>query len=73
MIKFKQVNEMSILRRNEERCEECTHFEICNLRNNLASLRQTTHDLGKLMEHQKFNIVVECDCYDKKVVKRCEN
>ena len=61
---------MSILRRIEEKCEECTHFEICNLRDNLVSLRQTTHDLGKLMENQRFNILVECDYYDKKVVKR---
>lgn len=64
---------MSITRRSEEKCEECAHFEICNLRDNLTSLRQTTHDLGKLAENQRFNILVECDYYDKKAVKRCEN
>lgn len=64
---------MSILRKIEEKCEECVHFEICNLRDNLVSLRKTTTDLGKLLENQKFNILVECDYYDRKAVKRCEN
>ena len=64
---------MSILRRTEEKCEECVHFDVCSLRGNLVSLRKTIHDLGKMMENQRFNILVECDYYDKKAVKRCEN
>lgn len=55
-----EIVEMSILRRTEEKCEECSHFEVCNLRDNLVALRKTTTDLGKLMENQKFNILVEC-------------
>lgn len=57
---------MGILRKVEEKCEECVHFEVCNLKDNLVSLRKTTTDLGKLMENQRFNILVECDYYDEK-------
>ena len=59
---------MGTFRRDEEKCEECTHFEVCKLRKNLCSLQQTTHDLGNLMENQKFNILVECDYYTKKEI-----
>lgn len=64
---------MSILRRVEEKFEECIHLEVCNLRDNMVSLRKTTADLGKLMENKRFNTLVECDYYKKKKVERCES
>lgn len=56
---------MNIKRIKEESCTECVHNDICKLKDDLSELRQQTHDLGKLLENQKFQIVTYCDYYQK--------
>lgn len=54
---------MSATRIVERSCDECTHKDICILKDNLSKLRQQTHDLEKLLEYKNFQIVTYCDYY----------
>lgn len=45
------------------KCENCSHSDVCSIKNNLGKLKITTRDLAKLLENKDFSITVTCKYY----------
>lgn len=45
------------------KCENCSHSNVCNIKNNLENLKITTSDLANLLENKDFSITVACKYY----------
>ncbi len=50
-------------------CSQCSHYCVCNVKDNLAELKNTINDLTKLIENQNFTIAVKCKFYNDSKIK----
>ncbi len=50
-------------------CNQCSHYCVCNVKDNLAVLKNDINNLAKLLENQNFTITVKCKFYDNNEIK----
>lgn len=58
------TNSRSVITESDK-CENCSHSDVCSIKLNLTTLKTTTNDLAKLLENRDFTINVTCKHYIK--------